>query len=116
MLLIQILQQHVTVRRLALVLAHIIPPAAYRARKSPWHVGLLADLRDRMEVSSDGEDNTARARETPQGLALRAEVVVIDRLVLLGSEPADCARFAVLGADTVRPRERIIDLDEVVVL
>lgn len=42
--------------------------------------------------------------------------MVFDSLVLLRREPADGSRSAVFVADAGGPRERVVDLDEVVVL
>lgn len=115
MLPVQVLQQHLLVLLPPLVPRHVLAPAADRGRQSPGHVRLLDNLRDGLEVRADGEGDGARAGQAPQRLPLRAEVVVLDGAVLLRRVPADGMGGRVLGPDAVRPRQVVVDLDEVVV-
>lgn len=72
--LIQILQQHISVSFLALVPAHVVAPAPDGAGQAIWHIRLLADIGDGVEVRSDSEDDTAGSRQ-PRNL-IRINTVI----------------------------------------
>lgn len=42
-----------------------------------------------MEIRPYGKDNSAAPWQAPQGLPLRPEIMMLDRLVLLGCGPSD---------------------------
>jgi hypothetical protein len=62
--LVQVFQQHITVPLLALVLAHIVTPAAHCASQSSRYVSLLADFGDWMEIRPDGKHNATGSRKS----------------------------------------------------
>jgi hypothetical protein len=66
-----------------------------------------------MEIRPYGKDNSAAPWQAPQGLPLRPEIMMLDRLVLLGCGPSNIGRVFV--TDGMRPGEVVIDLEEIVV-
>ena len=64
--LIEVFQQNIAIPLFALVLAHIVTPAAYCAGQATGHVGLFADVGDGVEVCSYGEDYAAGSGETTE--------------------------------------------------
>ena len=75
MLLIQILQQHITVSVLALISTHIVAPAAHCASEASWDIGFFAYLRNRDEVSAYGEDDATGAGESICQLLAQAALI-----------------------------------------
>jgi hypothetical protein len=95
------------------VFCDIISPASDCTGKSSGDPFLFADLPNGEHIRPDREQNAAASWEPPQSLSFRSKMDIVNGGIGLSIVPSYPER--VFRANVLRPRQRIVGLDEIVV-